>query len=61
MRVKNNRTFAYSSPQTGSVSKMRIDTIDDDIWVKSGNLWFDTMSKTVSEKDTLDGKPVISP
>jgi hypothetical protein len=33
-------------------------SIDEDTWVKHGNRWLREISKNISQKQTLDGKPI---
>lgn len=59
--VKQNVTAAIMNPQTGKPSKLLMDVVAEDIWVKSGAGWKEKSSKSISTKQSLDGKSIAGP
>lgn len=45
-------------PQTKKAVKIVIFSSDEDLWVKGAKGWMQKRSKTLSSKQTVDGKPV---
>lgn len=56
--AKRQTEMTMVNPQTQKPAKAAMDAVTEDIWVKGAKGWQIKRSKALSEKQTLDGKPI---
>lgn len=59
--VKQNGTIVVMNPQTRKPSVVAVESVSEDIWVKSSGSWKEKSSKNTSSKQSMDGKPIAAP
>jgi len=57
VRIIEHSKLIGVDPATGTDSTLVMDSTSDDIWVLTKGRWLETKSKTLTTKDTLNGRP----